>query len=921
MANTTKTKPGRRDRKWSMEEVALLKQLEVRFERERYINKTIAAILTTKSAKQISDKRRTEQRTETVAPEAAEDHLAEEVPEPELERESRNPDTTNPRPKRRLRPPGSTPKHREMDEQLTKAEQLLGVRNNPDSRAEATEVMENITDSLLTRVKKTQKKGPTKGQTKRKKEKCNANSGARKRWATRKAILRATQLLYKTNRRQLARQIMGVPTTTSCPLPIEELEQCFRDKLSKPNNKANLNKFATYQGSIDKGELMSPIEEEEVTKTIKGMNEKSAPGPDGMTLVDIQDIHDEDDTRLPRLFSLWIKSATIPDSLKKSRTVLIPKCEDQERLKDIDNWRPITIGPMLLRLFTKIMAKRPSETVGINPRQKGFLAATPGCNENIAILDNIIKGAKKNRKDLAVVFVDLAKAFDSVGHKLIAKALQRMQLPTNFISLITDLYSGNTPRIEGNKNKTGEIRIERGVKQGDPLSPILFNITLDLLICTLEAANAGVVMPLDENRVNCSALAFADDIALLSDSHAGMNKNLKLLQSFCTNTGLAINSNKTKGYHFTCKAKTYIYNQCENWKLGNEKIAYIPPGETEKYLGARINPWASVTEGEWSSKLKAWTSALQAAALRPAQKTEILKRHVIPRLYFHLILSEVSQNTLIKLDQIIKNTTKELLHLPPHVTDGILYSSNRCGGLGMPKLEVQIPFAIVRKREALERSTDRIIRASFQYRGENNSETIGGLRRLKVLKEVEDFLANTPDGNTEGEDAGNLDVSALPMLEDQGQTRNKPINRYAEWREWEFHKWNKLISQGAGIGYYQNDRISSTWIRSFHNMKSHRLINNILLRTNLYPTRTTLSRGRPNSVKTCRRCEAAQECLSHISGGCQFVKLARIKRHNKILDQLRIYVSKYGWTSFVEPRLVAKDGSLWKLDIVSRNRK
>ncbi|GCB83353.1 hypothetical protein scyTo_0023760 [Scyliorhinus torazame] len=264
-----------------------------------------------------------------------------------------------------------------------------------------------------------------------------------------------------------------------------------------------------------------------------------------MTLSDIQDIHDEDDTRLPRLFSLWIKSATIPDSLKKSRTVLIPKCEDQERLKDTDNWRPITIGLMLLRLFAKIMAKRLSETVGINPRQKGFLAATPGCNENVAILDNIIKGAKKNRKDLAVVFVDLAKAFDSVGHELIAKALQRMQLPINFTSMITDLYTGNTTRVEGNKTKTGEIKIERGVRQGDPLSPILFNITLDPLICTLEEANSGVVMPLEENRVNCSALAFADDIALLSDSHAGMNKNVKRLRSFCTNTGLAINTNKT----------------------------------------------------------------------------------------------------------------------------------------------------------------------------------------------------------------------------------------------------------------------------------------------------------------------------------------------------------------------------------------
>ncbi|GCB69751.1 hypothetical protein scyTo_0005536 [Scyliorhinus torazame] len=746
----------------------------VRFERERFINKQIATVLTTKSAKQISDKRRILQRTQTVAPAAPEDNLVEDVPESKPEGETSNPNMSNPPPERVLRPPAAVPRHRDVDDQLTKAEQLLGVRND---RAEGIGIVESITDLLLTRGKKSSKaKGPRRGQErKNRKEKCNVNSSARKRWATRKEVFRVTQLLYKTNRRQLARQIMGAPATTTCPLPIEEPERCFRDKFTKPNNKANVSKFATYKGSTDEGELMKPIEEEEVTKAIKGVEAKSAPGPDGMTLSNIQDIHDEDDTRIPLLFSLLLKSATIPDSLKKRRTVLIPKCEDQERLKDIDNWHPITIGPMLLRLFTNIMAKRLSETVWINPRQKGFLAATHGCNENIAILENIIKGAKKNRKDLAVVFVDLAKAFDSVGHKLIVKALQRMQLPPDFITMVTDVYTGNTTMVEGNKTKTAEIKIERGVKQGDPLSPILFNIALDPLICSLEEANSGVVMPLGENRVNCSALTFAGDIALLSDSHAGMEKNLKLLQTFCTNTRLAINVTQTKGFHFTHKSKIFVYNHHENWKLGKEIIAYIPPGDTEKYLGARRDPWADVTEGEWSEKLTAWTIALQAEALRPAQKIKVLKIHVIPRMYFHLILSEISQNKIRNLDQIIRNTTKELLHLPPHVTNGILYSNNRSGGLGMPKLEVQIPSAIVCKREALERSTDMVKRASFQYWDESNTDTIGGLRMLKV----EGFLSNMSDCNADEEDPGNLVMAALPMLRDQDRPREKPVNGYA----------------------------------------------------------------------------------------------------------------------------------------------
>ncbi|GCB71235.1 hypothetical protein scyTo_0005883 [Scyliorhinus torazame] len=227
------SKPGRRDQKWFTEEVALLRQLMVRFERERFINKQIATVLTTKSAKQISVTHRILHRTQTVAPAATEDNLAKDVPESEPEGETSNPNTSNPRPERVLRPPAAVPRHRDVDDQLTKAQQLLGVRIDPNSRAEGIGMVESITDLLLTTCKKSSK-WPRRGQErKNRKEKCNVHSGVRKRWATRKAVFRATQLLYKTNRRQLARQIMGAPATTACPLPIE-LERAFGTSSRSP---------------------------------------------------------------------------------------------------------------------------------------------------------------------------------------------------------------------------------------------------------------------------------------------------------------------------------------------------------------------------------------------------------------------------------------------------------------------------------------------------------------------------------------------------------------------------------------------------------------------------------------------------------------------------------------------------------------
>ncbi|GCC29444.1 hypothetical protein chiPu_0007886 [Chiloscyllium punctatum] len=141
---------------------------------------------------------------------------------------------------------------------------------------------------------------------------------------------------------------MGALTSSACALSKEEWEVCFREKLSTPNQKSNISMYAPYTGKVDDGSLMKPIEVEEVEIAIKWIDEHSATGADGLKLKDIRSIHEEEETPLPCLFSLWLKSSTISESLKKGRTVLIHKCEDKDCLKSIDNWRPITIGPMLL---------------------------------------------------------------------------------------------------------------------------------------------------------------------------------------------------------------------------------------------------------------------------------------------------------------------------------------------------------------------------------------------------------------------------------------------------------------------------------------------------------------------------------------------------------------------------------------------
>ncbi|NXR97004.1 PO22 protein, partial [Hypocryptadius cinnamomeus] len=75
----------------------------------------------------------------------------------------------------------------------------------------------------------------------------------------------------------------------------------------------------------------------------------------------------------------------------------------------------------------------------LNPRQKGFIRAA-GCSENLKLLQTIIRSAKREHRPLGVVFVDIAKAFDTVSHQHIIYALQQRGVDPHIIGLVSDMY-------------------------------------------------------------------------------------------------------------------------------------------------------------------------------------------------------------------------------------------------------------------------------------------------------------------------------------------------------------------------------------------------------------------------------------------------------------------------------------------------
>lgn len=168
--------------------------------------------------------------------------------------------------------------------------------------------------------------------------------------------------------------------------------------------------------------------------------------------------------------------------------------------------------------------------------RKGFSTV-----DHLQTMNQVLEKCQEYQMTLYMAFIDFSKAFDSINHESIWIALNAQGLPGTYIKLLKTLYANTTTRI---KTETigEEIEIKRGVKQGDPLSPILFSAVLEDVFKKLNWHNRGI--NISGNFLN--NLRFADDIVLFSHNHQELQNMLNELSLECCKVGLLPNVSKTK---------------------------------------------------------------------------------------------------------------------------------------------------------------------------------------------------------------------------------------------------------------------------------------------------------------------------------------------------------------------------------------
>jgi hypothetical protein len=288
---------------------------------------------------------------------------------------------------------------------------------------------------------------------------------------------------------------------------------------------------------------------------------------------------------LTEIYNDCLKHKYIPKIWRKAQINLLPKEGDPSEL---GNYRPISLLCVQYKIYTHILNRRLQayleENRILSEGQAGFRKGmSTACHINTLI--NILEDCRQFDREIHLCYVDIKKAYDSVEHWAIEEALQYYGVPKDFVEVIMSLYKNITAEIVTSFGVTKEFEVTRGVRQGDVISPLLFNVVINPFLEYLNEQFEGYTFT--KNRNMCiSRLVYADDLVLIEKSRQEMEQMIHEMQKFSDYYGLEVNANKTEYTSRMPKGNNLQSIQPLCWR--EQPIKTLEPTEPYKYLGLWI---------------------------------------------------------------------------------------------------------------------------------------------------------------------------------------------------------------------------------------------------------------------------------------------------------------------------------------------
>ncbi|MCP4463117.1 MAG: reverse transcriptase family protein, partial [Planctomycetaceae bacterium] len=367
----------------------------------------------------------------------------------------------------------------------------------------------------------------------------------------------------------------------------------------------------------------------------------------------------------------------------------------------------------------------------------------------------MISAHKEELKPLNLVFIDVKKAFDSVSHDSVLKAVYRLGVPDPLLTYLHEYYVDCSTIFTVANQSSDAVRTSRGVRQGDPLSGYLFNMVVDWALEQLDSS-----IGINVGEIKISNLAYADDVVLFSSTPRGLQQQLDTFCSHLAESGLLMSAgyggkSASLGLVIDGKKKKYLVNNNPFLKIQDEIVPALNPSKPYKYLGINISSLG--TKQNIKQILDTGLKELTEAPLKPQQRLFLLSTFLIPKLYHQLILCNTTTSTLKWLDNSIRSSARTWLRLPKDTPRAFFHAKTCHGGLQIPLLTCKIPLLTKQRFENIILSDDPAIQhlqsiSQFRKIQAKASKPIHRWKRTPITskealnEEVREDLVTTVDG-------------------------------------------------------------------------------------------------------------------------------------------------------------------------------